>query len=471
MRKSKLLDVLKTFSPLEWRHFESFLNSPYFNRDPGMLALAKLLRKEAPAFREDRINRLRLWKLVFPKREPHVKDIKYWMNGLLKLAEQFLGQQLYEGREVLGGLHVLEACATRNLEKNFRNRSKKIQKQLESTRSGNQFYHFDQYLMAGIEVEYLRRQQLRTHDERLQDLVNHLDEFYLISKLRLTCELVNRQHILSGSYDIRLVDAMKINLQTFQYDRIPAIAIYLEIFSILTETDPAPHFQRLQKLISEHFELFPQSEKVEIYSYAQNFCIRMIRKGHADYTKRLFQLYIEGLKAGIFIEEGRLSPWKFKNIVSAGLRLGKYEWVKGFIDEYHEMLPEEFEETALLYNQANLQYHLGDHSQAMRLLNQVEFSDVFYSLDTRVMMAKIFYERTDTEALISLISSFRAFLRRNKLISEANRRSYSNFVTAVNHLLRMDEGKMAANDVETEFKGMKSLVEKEWLLQKAQVRD
>jgi len=153
-------------------------------------------------------------------------------------------------------------------------------------------------------------------------------------------------------------------------------------------------------------------------------------------------------------------------VVSVGLSLGKFEWVEQFVTDYEKRLPIGFRETAMAYNRANLHFHKRSYSEALKTLSQVEFSDVFYALGTRKMMVMIYFERNDEEALLSLLSSFRLFLKRNKLISEANRKAYRNFIQWVQMLnRRRGEDKEGIAKLVKEIKATQPLVEEKWLLQ------
>ncbi len=465
MYGSKLLDVLACLEAGEWKELEVFLKSPYFNRNPDLLRLAMLLKKEAPGFKEERVDRYLLMRKLFPKRALEDKEIRYLMSSLLKLVERFLGQQVYETKPLLGGSHVLEACEARNLKKHYRQQLRQLEKLTESHPYRDEHYYYHRFLRADVETRYFHRQGVRTYDHNLQETVDYLDEFYLITKLRLTCELINRQNILSASYDIRLVDELLGYLEGYDFEKVPAIAMYYHILRLLTAEDTHPHFQSLKGLMVNNFHLFPEHSQKEIFSYAQNHCIKQIKNGVTAYHEELFGIYQEGLKTGLLIEEGVLSPWKFKNIVSNGLGLGKFEWVENFIDTFNGKILEEFRETALVYNRAHLYYHQGRFSEALKTLNTVEFSDIFYALGTRKIMLMIYFEQEEVESLLSLVSSFKLFLRRNKLISEGNRRAYLNFVNLVQALFRYREGKGEQRaELEKQIRETQPLVEESWLM-------
>jgi hypothetical protein len=358
------------------------------------------------------------------------------------------------------------------LDKHYKAHLKRIGQALESRPYRTERYHQINFEVAGIATRYQARRKARTYDRSLLQAVGHLDHYYLTARLRLTCELVNRQSILSETYEARQVDALLAYLDALGPDlpdRVPAVALYHQVLLLLARPEEEAHFPRLKALMDTHLHLVTEPERPELYSYAQNYCIRRIRQGQATYLQELFALYRSGLESGYLLEDGVLSAWKYKNIASVGLRVQEFDptaigWVERFIRDYLPLLPEEFRDTAFAYNQAYLSYTRGDLAKALRYLVQVEFNDVFFSLDTRKMMLMIYYEQDAEEPMLSLIASFRTWLRRNRLISDTNRRAYSNFI---NLLIAIYKGAESPEALQAEIRATRPLVEESWLLKMA----
>lgn len=69
-----------------------------------------------------------------------------------------------------------------------------------------------------------------------------------------------------------------------------------------------------------------------------------------------------------------------------------------------------------------------DYKGAIRLLQNVVFTDVFYHLGAKLMLLKMYYETEQTEPFYSLIDAFNIYLYRNKGISIYQRKSYLNLI-------------------------------------------
>lgn len=467
MHNSKLVALLRTFRAADLRRFEDFLESPYFSKSASLLQLYRALKVAAPEFGPEKCDRYEVWERAHPGKPATEQDIATEMNALLRQAEAFLGMEQYQQHESLRELHVLEAFERRPLEKNFRLQLKRIHQKLEGETARTEEHFWRRYQAAGIEVREMLNRQVRTYDANLQEMVDYLDDFYLISRLRLTCELINRQSILSGNYDTRLAGGLLAYLHNYDHEKVPTMAAYYMVLRLLIGEAGADSFERLSQLLVHDAKAFGDEAWRELFSYAQNYCIRQVRAGEAGYLGALLSLYRSALDSGNLLENGVLSAWKYKNIASVGLRLAEYDWVEEFIHRYKAKLPEDLRENAYSYNLADLHYHRGEYEFALRNLLRVEFTDVFYSLDTRKMMLMIYFEQGETETMLSLISSFRLFLRRNQLISENNRRAYTHFVNLLHAIYRSANLPDASEKLLAQITATQPLVEEAWLLEQA----
>jgi tetratricopeptide (TPR) repeat protein len=164
-----------------------------------------------------------------------------------------------------------------------------------------------------------------------------------------------------------------------------------------------------------------------------------------------------------------LSPWTYKNLVGVALRLKEFNWVEKFIKDYNKLLAEEFRDNALNYNLAELFYYKHDYDSAMIYLNKVEFSDIYYSLDTKKMMMKIYFEQNTIDPLLSLISSFKIFIRRNKSVSDTNKQAYDNFITVIQQFLKYQNQKKVSALKRT-IENIKPLADRNWLIEQYNMR-
>ena len=462
MHQSKLIALLRTFSTRELREFKDFIASPFFNKNQELVQFYLYLKKIAPEFPHKKTARQKVYQQVFPKRAYDEKHLNYLMSFTLKLAEQYIGYTKYQQAGILPSCHALSSCLERNLEKHYQNIYTKTTQQLGKNSRRDSAYFYQQYLLSDLADRHFNQQKIRRFDENLQHASDHLDAFYLISKLKYTCEMLDRQKTLSVNYHLGLITHLSAYLESHQEIHSPGIAIYYQIYLTLTAENGDRHFELLKELLQKHFDQFSSFEMKEMHLMALNFCIRRVREKDERYVKEAFELFRKSIEARFLYENDLLSPWTFKNIVKLGLRLKNYDWTEQFIRTYKDDLAVEIRENALHYNLADLYYYKKDYGLALEYLQKVEYSDVFYALSSKVMLLKVYYETQEEEALYNLIASFRIYLRRNKLISDTVRSTYLNFITLLNQLVKSDGRQM--EELHQRIEQTEPITDRNWLL-------
>jgi hypothetical protein len=285
----------------------------------------------------------------------------------------------------------------------------------------------------------------------------------LSKKLQLMCEMQNLQNILSTTTESFLEKEIIESIGKGHFNDEPAILIYYHIFNTLINSDDVHHFYTLQKLLDEHSELFQNSERRDLYQYLMNFCIKKINTGEIVWLKILFDIYKSLLSNNAIYMDGYLSPWDFKNIVVIGLRSGEEQWVKTFIEEKNSDIASSDRTNAYNFNLAYYYFFIGEYRKSISLISKIEFTDLYYQLDSRSILLKCYYEMGDVDGLIYFMPSFRMFLRRNKLISDYQRTIYSNLVKFTNRLLRADGNKRKLDELKKQVEDVKQVADLSWL--------
>ena len=462
MVNSKLVELLQGFDPHDWRAFRDLVASPYFNRNEDVTRLCDWIYRQSS--NPVALSRAATQAQLFPGVPPDEAKLNHTMSFLLKLAEDFLGLESYWKDKYAHSNQVLMALGKRNLDKHYRFNLEKTRKVFAREEKPDARFFYAQYLVENFEAERFVRNAPRQFNESVQKATDNLDAFYLLEKLRRTCYMYTSQAILATPYNLQLVDEICSfvgnNLSSIT---TPSIEAYYRIFQLLSKAQPDEDFQKLKGLLDERAPEFGHEDLRDVYQYAINFCNIQILKVREQYVQEAFDLYSVGVESGVLLENGVLSPWHFKNIVNLALKLKKYDWTERFIANNVPKLAPEFQTDARHYNFALLYYNTGRFSASLDHLNQVEFSDIHYSLGAKVMLSKIYFEQDDYDALDSLLHAFNNFLRRNKLISNDARQAYLNFSQFLKKILRTPVPQLP--QLASEVENMQFLAGKEWFLE------
>ena len=459
MKNSKLIELLKTFDANEWRQFEAFVASPYFNSNENLIQLGAFLGKYAPDFSSAALTKEKAYQAVFPGIPFDARQMGYLMNYMIQLAEEFISIQHYRGQSLQVKVDILAEYSRRELEKHYNFLYRKTKEELDVAMSDlNQFEY--QYSLAKVASQHFIRQRVRSFDPTLQNAVNALDDFYFLQKLRFSIEMLNRQAIVSTNYELSFIDEVQGYLSA-QKERLPLIDIYLHIYLSLAN-DSDERFAKLIQLIELHSEHIEEAEKRLIYLYAINFCARKIRQGKDEYVPIVLNLYLRGIRDRSLFEDEYLSHWTYTNVVKLFLRQKEFEQAEAFIKMYSDNLSPQSREDALHFNLAELYYQKEEYGEVLSHLSQLNFSDLFYHMGSRTVLIKTYYESEEIESLLSLLASFSNFLRRNKKIAPGLKKTYLNFCNLLFNILKNNPKKR--DRIKEEIQRTQPLAERSWLL-------
>ncbi|MFM9949282.1 MAG: hypothetical protein ACKV1O_15185 [Saprospiraceae bacterium] len=479
MENSKLLQLLRAFDQPMVRAFREFVTSPYFNKEQELVRLydylkpqlIKALPKTKTGRPEDRASlgpslskgRTAVYAGLYPGKPYDELQLNRLMSRLLQLAERFVSIWRYEQRGVLPDCVALEYYVESRLDKLYTFAYEKVKSKLARQPLRNSAWYYQQFMLSDLAERHFSAQNLRRYDHHLQEASDDLDTWFLLQKLQYLCAMLDRQKILSTPYRQTFMEAIREHLTHHDYQTTPPAAVYSHLLNALSGTDDKAHFQALKVLVYDSDQHFSKAEVKDLFYFAINFCINKFRQGGKEYAEDLVELYDRGLQKGVLLEDGLISPWTYKNMVKLGLGLRRFEWVERFISDYSFKLPADQREDAYHFNSADLFYHKKDYRGALFHLNQVEFTDIHYSLDAKTMLIKIYYETLETEAFLSLLSSFNIYLRRNKLISKEIKSAYLNFTAILQQIY--SAGKERRKALVEKIKKAPQLTDRTWLLE------
>ena len=307
----------------------------------------------------------------------------------------------------------------------------------------------------------------KTEKTNLEGISKYLDCFYIGEKLRIYCEVLSRKKFAKHEYDISLIEETLNISEREEYQKIPFISIYYQIFKMYVDPQDVNHYYKFQQLLTESSHFFPRSQEKIFYDFAQNYCINQLNQGNSEFLKELFSVYKNLIDKGFFISEGHMESIEFRNIVVVGLRNGAYDWIENFIYKYINLLPAELRENTLSFNLSQLYFYQKKYEKVIKLLQEVEYNDYVTNCNAKTTLIGAYYEENEFEPLFSLLESFRVYLNRNKEIPLARKVNYKNLIRFTKKLISIaPNNKKALIQLKTEVEATKNIPSRDWLLEK-----
>jgi hypothetical protein len=116
MKKSKVIDVLKTFLPDELKRFKEFVYSSFHNRNKNVIKLFDLLKKYHPEFESEKLEKEKIYKKFFPEKQYNDVVIRILISDLLKLSEEFLSYINFQKKPLEEIKYLLNELKERKLD-------------------------------------------------------------------------------------------------------------------------------------------------------------------------------------------------------------------------------------------------------------------------------------------------------------------------------------------------------------------
>lgn len=425
MLQHKLIDLLVKLNRKEMTRFRAFSHSPYFNKHKGVRNLVDYLDNCYPDFDPKKCERYFLYQQLFPRQAHDQGKLAVLFTYTYRLAEQFLAQEALKKEPADAGHLLLQGLRQVKAFDLYRKVLDRSDGHLENTDEQSSIQWWHRYRLSS-EKDYYHNHIIARRDlSGLTQMEQQLDHFYLAEKLKNAVEMQVRRNLVKVQAESRLLTSAlrEVADHLNEYRQIPAIYLYYKLYEMLSEPDHRFYFEALQ-VLKESEAGFPPQERAGLYNYFQNYCIRQINQNNLQFLNELFRLYQSQLEQELLLEEGYLSEWHYKNIVTVGLRLKELTWVHKFIHQYRDVLRPEVADNAFRFNLAAYHHEAGDYGDVLNLLIQVEYRDPRYNQSAKALLLRTYYEMGEDEALFSLVDSFLQYLQRNELMADFRRSGY-----------------------------------------------
>lgn len=480
MHQSRLVQHIRELPTKKRERFRQFVHSPYFNQHEKTIALLEYILKKLNS-RPSALSKERVHKALF-KGEPFSEQQLYnVMSYLNKLYYRFMAAEYTEKLRYREALFTLEEAFDNHQFDIMTNRGKQLKKKLKKDPIHDSEYFHTSYRLNHALGYYSGTYFDRAETNTFQNMLDELDKYYLLEKLRNCCHLTANSLILNTSYNFRMLEELLAYLTDNwpDYHQERSIVLYYTALMSMRDEQNPKHYRQMKQMLAEDMQHLSETEGRDLYSFSYNYCIRMINAGHSHYQVELFQLYKQGLKQDLLLDKGLISEWDYKNIATLGARLKAFSWTEQFLQEYREKLPPHRQENAYNYNLGNLYYNKGLYEDALSALLLVQFTDVKYHLNTTFLLLRTYYALQDTEALLSLIETFRIYIIRNRKMTAEQKRGYTNFLRFAKKLVLIKhsastysrrEFEKEIDDLRNKVENSDNVINKYWLLEECQTK-
>ncbi len=468
--------MIKSLQPDELQRLSLFLASPYFVQGvtgKETQALFQIILKAAPEFSEHKLEKDRVYKLLYPGKAVVEGKLKKLISELTKLVRHFLLIDHYRREEHelqrqidLAQIFRSKGMVSRHQQVVERIRTLGGEDSLESLAQ----YH-QEYLVENEIHELESTYNQGKGDLNIPAVLNKLELNYFANRL----ELLNRFLLQKKVSQLNTSDIMQARLEDLS---IPPY--YLEQSIILKITEKihnllrhplaaAQDFQDLMSSLQQNEGRLAAETLQQFYTYLRNFCAFSIDAGNDALIPVLHKIQQNNLDRGYFYQEDKISPLAYLSINQIAIKANEVEWAFQFTETHKDKVVGA-NETQEFY-QLNMAICLFAQQKLEAALAIIPFGSSYsnYHLAARRLELKIYFELR-SELLPYKIDAFRMHISRasQKFLSDSLRELHANFVNLLQQISQSPRrNKERSEHLVRRIQEKKWVAERHWLLEKA----
>ncbi len=486
MLKSSLLEILRTFSKQELIKFEDFVRSPYFNKKENVLKLFLEIRKYAPEFSSEKLEKEKVWKVLFPGKDYNYGIMKNLIHDLGKLCESFLCEEVYKDNEMQHSLDFLTSVFSRNIESIFINKIESTERSFRKNFETNKYVYAHEFYKQFGNILELKSNffHVNTPQNKKQNELKNVSEFliygFLLNCFRVFHKLMVHNLDLNLSPDSNIMfrllkemddnsilkDIIDYSENSSTKDHKILKANYL-MYKALTANLSADAYNEFKNFLFENSSCFSKDEikalHVGLLTSLTNLKITTDKFYH-----EYFSIIQMGFQSKVMLNnDGSITYQSFFSIVNVSLGAGEIKFVEEFINSYKNKLPLNLRESMYNYSMAQLNFAKKNFDKAVEFLSLIKDEPGFLKFSIKNIQMSIYYELDDRVAFDYSLDSFKHFIKKNKLTNESRVLTLTQYCNYIKTLFKLREkpDRFGLTNLKREIT-VKKVINKKWILEK-----
>ena len=469
MYSSTLVKILSNLNKNEWKAFDKFVRSPYFNSNKTILRFWEFLKKYGPTLDSPKLEKQKVYQKIFPNEAYKEKRMWQLMSDLKGLVEQFLVIESKEKNSIDYQMELRAIYSKRDLYEWFEQKSLALEKRLtnpENLELLNQFY------IHQINDElYYNNQSYKTiaRPKNLIAASTHLQAYYHIQQLKYATEWASRS--------LRCQEEAPLFVKSITYrsqlENNLLYSTYYDTFLLFTydKNSKTISFEQLYATLNQHADKFPQKDKSILIQTLVNYGIRKFQLGAADLIPTLLNLYKLGLRENCLCYKGILHEGVFSNMVVFGSRLGQFEWLSSFLKDYGPLLDKVDRTKHLTWAKATIAFYKEEFEVALHTFDSVNFAGTKElsrrSVQIRACLECFLKDGSYYNLLKHKIQNFEKYLKRDIHLTSSKKEIFSRqnrFIRTLAKLIFENQSAQKFDAFYQEIAAIENLGNKTWLL-------
>ena len=476
MHNSKVLNLLKTFSKDEFREFGLFVESPVYNRESVIIRLYKILKEYYPEFESISLQKKSVFSNLYPHKHYNDAFLRNTISDLLGLAEKYLKYIQSASDPFYNQYLLLKELTNRKQQVLFKMNYKKAEKILKSSEVRDEIYYHNKFLLE----DELRRNvvvnssRILFKDDNIDDQAKSLHIQHLTENIKLYAIMLNQKKFtFDHKFDFSLLEVLTRYLENnyHTYSNIPYITIFYNCV-MLFKTEEKKYFDELKSELKKHYKELSVIDRKNMFMVLTNHSNLQIKTGRYEFCRESFEIYREFIRTKAYYEGNDfMAHYIYRSAAYSALDVKEFDWAEKFINEHRTDGHIDFRDSSFNFCYSQLYLLRGEYDKALESLSKVRTFDFKDKQSVNQTLLQIYFCKNETESFLSLVDSFRHFLKRNDKVRKLDFKMLNNFITYIKRLYAIKHGsikfdKSDLNILKKDLEKNNEVSSRKWLLER-----
>ncbi|MBS1516877.1 MAG: hypothetical protein JSS91_02190 [Bacteroidetes bacterium] len=486
MLKSSLLEILRTFTKPELIKFGDFVRSPYFNKKENVTKLFLEIKKYAPVFADENLEKEKIWQKLFPGKDYNYGIMKNLIHDGNKLIERFIRLEYSENIEIRTEHDLLEALFERNIldllsrkfasfeklysEANFKNIDLDSEiiyynlnnvyelkawsdysynpdsnyKDVQRKSSGYFIYSF----LLGCFKRYnnIKSKNISKHFDEKNDFIESFFENFLQEEIELIMNFARKYS--SGS-------------------NINVLNCYYLLYKSISSKENVENYFNLKQALYKYGNEISNTDLISLYAGLNNYLLEN-QSGDINTAMEFTDNYKTMMSRNLFLEpNGKLREYRFNMYIYNSCNADTCDETLKFISEYLDKIPEISRSNSYNFGMALVHFAKSEFNKSLEFISKISqnYFDMKYQLKNLMLM--IYYELNDYDAFLYSLDTNKHFLNNNKAVDDNSKESANVFLNLISKLFKLRENFNDYDYKKLDIEISKSFImQRKWFLEK-----
>lgn len=378
---------------------------------------------------------------------------------------------------------IIESLMDKPLDKQLESKLADLEETLPKDDHPHTSNFLRHYLKSDFKNQYLSKRR-KQKDYEFDETLKHLDQFYLIEKLKYGIYYLQVARVLPQEIPGNLAKELQQLCDKHQdlIQETSILKLYYKAYQGFY-TKVFDKKEELLQLLQDYPDALSRDVKSDLSHLMANYLIGRIvqlnqalpdlRRSYEDFYQ--FNQYL--LKEGLLKEQDYIPQRRFRNIIGSALNVGTSEgiiWAEDFLDSQLAHVHPEEQEKLESFCRAAIHFYKKEYEECLKLKDTRTFSDRLYYCDIKTLYLRTLYELDDAD-LVEKITNVIRTIEQDDQLKVGHKQMYNHFFTFLKLLYKLREMIGSRSEKleqleQLEFNIIQEhpVAQKKWLLEKTQ---